>query len=83
MLLATNDISLSVKWIPTKSNALADMLSRGQYRKIADLYPQLHWLLAKGTLPNSGIQASASLETRPGGYIEASPPEKEGITLPV
>ena len=71
MLLATNDISLSVKGIPTKSNALADMLSRGQYRKVADLYPQLRWLLAKGPPQRPGSPTVASLGIKQIGYIEA------------
>ena len=82
MLLATNDISLSVKWIPTKSNTLADMLSRGQYRKIADLYPQLQWLIA-GTLPKNCIKTPASSEISPDTCTEASLQERGKATGPV
>ena len=61
MLLARNDISISVQWIPTKSNSLADMLSRGLYDKIVDLYPQLRYLQVARNLPThlSSYQASA------------------------
>lgn len=41
MILAEDDIWLTVVWIPTKQNALADMLSRFQYKEIANAYPQL------------------------------------------
>ena len=44
MLLANHDITLEPKWISTKENALADMLSRFEYQKIADIYPQLSYL---------------------------------------
>ena len=50
MLLAKYDIHLIPQWIPTKANQLADELSRFQYRKIADTYPQLRHL---GTTPLS------------------------------
>ena len=41
MLMALHDITISPIWIPSKENALADMLSRGLWDKIADVYPQL------------------------------------------
>ncbi len=44
MLAAKNDIILVPTWIPTKANQLADDLSRFRYRKIADIFPQLHHL---------------------------------------
>lgn len=44
VLLAQHNIVITVTWIDSKSNALADMLSRLQYDKIADIYPQLQGL---------------------------------------
>ena len=41
MLMALHDITISSVWIPSKENALADMLSRGLLEKIADMYLQL------------------------------------------
>ena len=79
-LLAMNDIYLPVKRIPTKSNALANMLSRGQYRKVADLYQQLRWLIA-GTLQKNGMKAPASREISPNTYIEPSPQRREKTSI--
>ena len=39
ILLAQYNVAITVKWINSKSNSLADILSRMQYNKIADLYP--------------------------------------------
>ena len=41
MLTAQADIILDVHWIPTEENTLADWLSRFQYNKIANAFPQL------------------------------------------
>ena len=41
MLCAEHDIEVQAHWIYTKQNSLADMLSRGQYTKIANKYPSL------------------------------------------
>ena len=41
MLMAQHDITMEVIWIPTKVNALADLLSRDLYARIANRYPQL------------------------------------------
>ena len=41
MLLALHDILVEVMWLDSKSNHLADLLSRGEHDKIADEYPQL------------------------------------------
>ena len=45
MIVAQHDIYLEPTWIPTKANQLADELSRVQYKKIADRYPQLRHLV--------------------------------------
>ena len=82
MVLAKYDITLEVKWIPTKSNALADMLSRGLYSKIADLYPQLRWLLHGETPQNHGTAKPALTETSPTSYIRASH-QRRGRTTPL
>ena len=39
MLLAIHNIYLQAVWIPTKNNTLADILSRFQFQKIANIYP--------------------------------------------
>jgi len=44
MLLALNDILIEAIWIDSKSNDLADLLSRGKYETIANKYPQLSHL---------------------------------------
>ena len=41
MFCAEYDIEVQAHWISTKQNSLADMLSRGQYTKIANKYPSL------------------------------------------
>ena len=41
MLCAEYDIEVQAHWISTKQNSLADVLSRGQYTKIANKYPSL------------------------------------------
>lgn len=38
---AEHDIELQAHWISTKQNSLANMLSHGQYTKIANKYPFL------------------------------------------
>ena len=49
MLLALHDIVIESHWISSRENTLADMLSRGQWNKIADNYPLLQDLtLAHG-----------------------------------
>ena len=44
MITAVHDIKLESSWIPTASNWLADMLSRGMLEKIADRVPNLQGL---------------------------------------
>lgn len=41
MLCTKHDIEVQAYWIFTKQNSLADMLSSGQYAKIANKYPSL------------------------------------------
>ena len=41
ILYTEHDIKVQAHWISTKQNPLVDMLSRGQYTKIADKYPSL------------------------------------------
>ena len=41
MLCAEHDIEVQTHWISTKQNSFADMLSCGQYTKIANKYPSL------------------------------------------
>jgi len=54
LLLATEwDLELDARWIPTKNNALADVLSRRETNRIADLAPQL--VHPKSGLPASGF----------------------------
>lgn len=51
--LARLDIAIKVHWIPTKANALADQLSRFQFGKIADVFPQLAKLKLRPISSNS------------------------------
>ncbi len=56
MLCAEYDIEVQAHWISTKQNSLADMLSRGQYTKIADRYPFIQIAKSKfGTSLKVGI----------------------------
>ena len=58
MLTAIHDIRIEIRWIPTKSNELADLLSRGKLEEIANKWPNLQELLLKSyhaTLPKAGI----------------------------
>ncbi len=48
MLCAEHDIKVQAHWISTKEKILADILSYGQYTKIADKY--LFRKIAKTTL---------------------------------
>ena len=41
MQCAKHDTEVQAHWISTKQNSLADMLSRGQYTKIANIYLSL------------------------------------------
>ncbi len=41
ILMTLHDITIFPVWIPSKENALADMLSGGLWQKIADVYLQL------------------------------------------
>lgn len=60
MLLALNDTQIKALWIDSKSNDLADLLSRGKYEAIADKYPQLAHLAVNtlATPSSSGTQRS-------------------------
>ncbi len=51
MLCAEHDIEVQVHWISTKQNSLADMLSRGQYAKIANKYPFLQIAQSTSEIP--------------------------------
>ena len=44
MLFALHDIAIPVVWKESKSNCLADLLSRGQYDMTVNEYPQLSHL---------------------------------------
>ena len=51
ILCAEYDIEVQAHWISTKQNSLADMLSRGQYIKIANRYPSLQIALNTSGIP--------------------------------
>ena len=51
MLRAEHDIEVQEYWISTKQNFLADILSRGQYTKIANKYPSLQIVLSTFGIP--------------------------------
>ena len=56
MLCAEHDIEVQMYWISTKQNFLADILSCGQYTKIADKYPSLQIVQSTfGTPLKAGI----------------------------
>lgn len=44
MLAALHDIEIESRWISTKDNILADLLSRGKLHQIANQYPNLQEL---------------------------------------
>lgn len=46
MLAALNNISIKSMWIPTRSNVLADLISRGKFKLIADKFPSLQAIAA-------------------------------------
>jgi hypothetical protein len=41
LLAALHDITFSAHWLPTKDNLLADLLSRRQFERIAEICPLL------------------------------------------
>lgn len=45
LLLAQHDIVITVTWIRSEGNSLADMLSRMHFERIANIYPQLRDLV--------------------------------------
>ena len=51
MLCAEHNIEVQAHWITTKQNSLADMLSCGQYTKIANKYPSLQIALSTSRIP--------------------------------
>ena len=61
MLVAIHDILLQITWIPFKENFLTDMLSRFEYQKITDIYPQLAPLQILETRTRSGTGFAPSL----------------------
>lgn len=61
MLAALNDISIESVWIPTRSNILADLFSRGKFKLIADKFPFLQTIaatMASASRPRTGIMKS-------------------------
>jgi hypothetical protein len=50
MLLALEDVLIEAIWIDSKSNDLADLLSRGKYETIADRYPQLSYVQKQASM---------------------------------
>ena len=58
MLAALNDISIESIWIPTRSNVLADLLSRGKFKLIADKFLSLQTIaaiMASASRPKTGM----------------------------
>ena len=47
LILASDDILLQPRWLPTKENCLADDLSRRRLQRIANMFPQLNIALCK------------------------------------
>ena len=78
LLAAVHDIDIQARWIPTHENTLADLLSRRDFAKLANLFP----LLAQEpsppasleTHPNPGTPTLASPVSQPVTYGGASAP---------
>jgi hypothetical protein len=75
LLAALHDITFSAHWIPTSDNLLADLLSRRQFAKIADLCP----LLSQNLLPTHR-QTSSATPLRTGMPMLASPASPPAIS---
>ena len=75
VLLAAHDITHQVKWIDSKANSLADMLSRFQFGKIANIYPQLRNLRASPMTPSRNHQ----IPGMPTSPLAATPPDSSGL----
>ena len=58
MLAALHDIQIESIWISTNQNTVADLLSRGQFEKLANMYPNFQNLTPYGTPPKHGIHMS-------------------------
>jgi hypothetical protein len=81
LLAALHDITFSAHWISTSDNLLADLLSRRQFAKIADLCPLLsqnlmptHRRISSATPLRTGMPMSASLASPPATSGGASAP---------
>ena len=69
MLAAINDIQISSRWIPTKANHLADLLSRGKLTTIANKFPHLQMKTIQSVTPQSlGTRKSLSIDNLPDIY---------------
>jgi hypothetical protein len=87
LLAALHDITFSAHWIPTSDNVLADLLSRRQFAKIADLCPVLSQNLqptrsqtSSATRPRIGMPMLASLASPPAISGGASAPTHDAPT---
>lgn len=54
MLAALNDIAIESRWISTKENNVADLLSRGMIQKLANQYPNFQAMTVNENLPTHG-----------------------------
>jgi hypothetical protein len=81
---AAHDLELVPRWIPSSENSLADALSRREWRKIADLCPQLtRHALTSSIHPKAGMQMSKiSNGALPATYGGASLDQPAPPTLP-
>ncbi len=78
LLQAKHDILITVTWIPTNLNMLADMLSRFQYYRISQLHPQLSSVratknISSETPPRTGTSKPLSVYRRRATSGGASP----------
>lgn len=78
---ALQDIDICPQWIPTHENTLADLLSRRDFNKLADLFPLLaqepsHQPPSPEILQTHGMLTSASLAPQPAtsGGVSAPTP---------
>jgi hypothetical protein len=90
LLAALHDITFSAHWIPTSDNVLADLLSRRQFAKIADLCPLLSQNLqptrsqtSSATHQRTGMPMLASLASPPAISGGASAPTHDAPMQPL
>ena len=85
LLAALHDIDIHARWIPTHQNTLADLLSRRDFNKLANMFPLLAQEPTPGpeTHPSPGTPTLAFPASQPATYGGASAQTPgEHMTLP-